>query len=722
MPHVRGSRLRRGLFCCARPMITRRSLISTRNLKLAWLRIATGRNLQHKRFFRHLYGAYEAGLDANLALLHEKLIGGWKATPPMRIYLPKASGLLRPITLLAIEDQIVLQAIANKIAAHLSDRRQKVERKAVFSNCLESPANSIFFLKNWRGTYSEFKATLERHLQAGNRWIAHFDLAAFYETISHRALKSILAPKAGNPELWADVCEWFSVWTSDKNGARVDHGIPQGPIASDFIAEAFLLPVDEAMKRARVRYIRYVDDVRVLARSERDARKAAISLELECRKWSLIPQSSKFTVRKAFTLEDALGSLPSIAESATADEDEPELAHLEAENTMRAALKGKPLKVIDKTRLRYVLYRASPSPKLLRWTLDLLPRHPEHIDAFVAYLSRYSYSNSIMNRVTTLLKDAGPYDYVEGELWLIASAIGKRFDIRRLLSAANRASRQKYRSISLERGLLPFMVVCARHELHGRSATINRIRKADGYLQSVVIPYLSDVDFRRNGLVSALLRSPCAEPGLAISAELVSRRLSLRTLGVQPNQLAPQVRHALEGLGLIPQRPADRFDQIGEIMGSRYDIPYWRKWRALFGLQYSHALQLLLSAEAKYDSDKSGWLGWQNSFNDAMFRAIQPRLAAAALPGHSALVDRNGRQIKFGSLLDANKLFARTYPDIAAPLRLANDRRNRIPASHPYDERTGLPTRYLQPKERDRLAGALSAAYRHVINLLDPYI
>jgi len=95
--------------------------------QLAWLRIATGRNLQHKRFFRDLYGAYEAGLDANLALLHEKLIGGWKATPPMRIYLPKASGLLRPITLLAIEDQIVLQAIANRIASHLSERRRKVD-------------------------------------------------------------------------------------------------------------------------------------------------------------------------------------------------------------------------------------------------------------------------------------------------------------------------------------------------------------------------------------------------------------------------------------------------------------------------------------------------------------------------------------------------------------------------------------------------------------------
>jgi len=129
-------------------MITMSSLIAKRNLKLAWLRISTGRNLQHKRFFRHLYGAYEAGLDANIALLHEKLSGGWKATPPIRIYLPKPSGLLRPLTLLSLEDQIILQAVANKVASHLFQRRKKVERRLVFSNCLESKADSIFFLQD----------------------------------------------------------------------------------------------------------------------------------------------------------------------------------------------------------------------------------------------------------------------------------------------------------------------------------------------------------------------------------------------------------------------------------------------------------------------------------------------------------------------------------------------------------------------------------------------
>jgi hypothetical protein len=88
------------------------SLISVRNLDLAWSRITTARNLQHKRMFRHLYNGYEPGRHANLIHLHERLQGGWKPTSPIRVYMPKASGLLKPLTLLALDDQIVLQAIA----------------------------------------------------------------------------------------------------------------------------------------------------------------------------------------------------------------------------------------------------------------------------------------------------------------------------------------------------------------------------------------------------------------------------------------------------------------------------------------------------------------------------------------------------------------------------------------------------------------------------------
>jgi hypothetical protein len=254
------------------------SLISLRNLDLAWSRITTAKNMQHKRMFRHLYQAYEPGRRANLKLLHDKLQGAWKPTNPIRLYMPKASTLLRPLSLLSLDDQIVLQAIANKIAEQMAQRRAAVERNVVFSNCLNTDSQSIFFLQDWRRTYGGFSTRLARHLAAGNHWIAHFDLAAFYETISHRALQNIVAPSGGGSDVWKLIREWLCVWTSGAGGIPVDHGIPQGPVASDFLAEIFLLPLDEAMVRAGIPYIRYVDDIRVLARSEEEVRRAAIIL------------------------------------------------------------------------------------------------------------------------------------------------------------------------------------------------------------------------------------------------------------------------------------------------------------------------------------------------------------------------------------------------------------------------------------------------------------
>ena len=76
-------------------------LANRRNLELAWRRITTGGNHQYKRLYRSLYYAYEVALDANLRDLRQRLLGG-TFTPrhPERIYLPKVSGLHRPLALL----------------------------------------------------------------------------------------------------------------------------------------------------------------------------------------------------------------------------------------------------------------------------------------------------------------------------------------------------------------------------------------------------------------------------------------------------------------------------------------------------------------------------------------------------------------------------------------------------------------------------------------------
>lgn len=156
-------------------------------------------------------------------------------------------------------------------------------------------------------------------------------------------------------------------------------------------------------------------------------------------------------------LNEALGTLPSIAESTDREPDEGELDEASALTILNDAIDGRPAHVVDKSRLRYVLYRSGRSQAVLGLTLKLLPRHPEHIDAFATFLQNYEKSSRIMRHIKAMLQGGVLYDYVQGELWLIAARIGRPEELRELLPSARSQSLCKKLSFSMRRGLLAFL-------------------------------------------------------------------------------------------------------------------------------------------------------------------------------------------------------------------------------------------------------------------------
>ena len=394
------------------------SLISTRNLKLAWQRINTGTNLQYKRFFRESYLVYDSAADVHIRQLHKDLAArAWQPGYATKVYLPKPSGLQRPLSLLGIEDQILLQSIANLYARKMYSKRQKVELKTVFSNKLARPRDSIVFVESWKITYNAFQETCTDLYKRGYQWSVHFDLSAFYDTISHDLLLSLESPRNGDPSTKDTVREWLQQWSAEGEKTKTGHGIPQGPIASDFLAETFLLPLDVRLQDRAFKYLRYVDDIRLFGRTENEVREAAILLEQECRELGLIPQSTKFEIRKLTSAEDAMGILPSIAPTDTQDPAEPPMSAVEALDILATAVEGRPQRIKDKSRFRYVMFRAPRNTEILNIVRRLLPRHPEHIDAFVAYFTNFIRRRSIARTALYYLESGVPYLYVRGELW-----------------------------------------------------------------------------------------------------------------------------------------------------------------------------------------------------------------------------------------------------------------------------------------------------------------
>ena len=180
------------------------------------------------------------------------------------------------------------------------------------------------------------------------------------------------------------------------------------------------------------------------------------------------------------------------------------------------------------------------------------------------------------------------------------------------------------------------------------------------------------------------------------------------------------VQNAYRAIGLVKSRGTKRLDPLGDIIAERYAVAYSDKWKALLGPEYNYALSLLRLADLAYKPAKDEWLRYQTSFNDALVRRLLPCLPKLGLPGSMKLVDRNGQLIDVGCLLDKDRPFAGQFPAIAAPFRAANDRRNRLPGSHPYSKKEGTRNRYLEPREQKGLAKQLSSAYARLAKVLAP--
>lgn len=691
--------------------------ISTpKNLRLAWDRLLTSRNLQYKRFFRPLFSAYNIAADQNLKLLSDRLRSGWSPTKPERLFIPKPSGLQRPLGLLALDDLIVLQAVANIAGEKVRTRRNKVKGRTCFSNWL-GPKNSIFFMEHWQGSYFAFRQALENYYNNGYRWVVHFDLTAYYDTISHSSLLRTISPKMAKTDQ-ERLSKWFETWASPLLPSPLTHGLPQGPAPSDFLADIFMLPVDEHMQKANVAYLRYVDDIRIFGKTEQEVQRGSMILEELCRNRGLLPHGEKFGIRKCTTVQEALGSLPSIP-PADPSRKTPDMKPGDAERLIKEAVTGKPLKVTDKSRFRYVLYRAEPSAKLLDLCLRLLPRHLEHIDAFEAYISNFAKSKKLENAIVALLPRV-PYLYVRGELWHLLARVASPATRATLLKEARKELSSCKDSIGLEWGVLHFLLTSENKRTAKTKMALN---KARDHTLALLAPALTEEEFKPGALVSSKLSdksSAVAHPHLGIY--LVARGITAKTYGLKASDFTEEVRNVYRNLGLVRSGGVKRLDQVDELLRARFAIAPWTKWKKLLGSDYTHAVQLLTLADRLFDNSPSEWLSYQNSFNDILVRKVIGALTASGSTAAVKTVNKNGDLIKFGNLVQPGSAFDTGHPTITLGLRETNQRRNKIPGSHPYDEKGGAQNKFLKKAEQKAIIGKLKTSYDEIIRVLEPLL
>lgn len=699
------------------------SLISTQNLKLAWRRINTGKNLQYKRFFREAYLVYESAADKHIKELHQALAAkSWNASHATRLYIPKASGLQRPLSLLEIEDQIVLQAIANKFSTKLREKRKRVERQTVFSNELTNPKNSIFFMEQWQSTYSAFQTKCINAFKQGLRWSADFDLAAYYDTISHDLLLSIESPLSPDFNTQDIVKEWLRIWSANTEKAMTEHGIPQGPIASNFLAEAFLLPIDlKLQKEKSFQYIRYVDDIRLFGKTKNEVHKAVILLEQECRHRGLIPQTDKYGIRKINSMNEALGSLPSIPPADKKDITERIMHQSKALKLLTSAVSGWPHRIVDKSRFRYVMYRAPENVEILKIVLRLLPRHPEHIDAFMAYFGNYGgrRRSRIVNRALDYLESEVPYSYVRGELWHIVARLGDTNAMKRGLPIARKDYKNRKQCVALSWGVMHFLM---QYEDMGLASIGRRLQTEHHISRSLLAPKFAKHEFSPKGHVVTLLKGSLIEQ-LAGARELQKREITLNSLKLRQRDLPQSCRIALKSLGVIRRQRRDpKRDWIKESLVSLYDCNDIPIWRELLGAEYEYAWQILIEAKTRFDGAYSEWLSLQDSFNDIVIGEFYNFREELDLPVYSKTIDKKGNKVKYGILIAKNTPFDIHYPKESKCFRDLHQRRNQLPGQHPYDAKSHARSTWLKKREMVLLLPKVKIALDGIAHVVSTHL
>jgi len=373
------------------------------NLRLAWKWLATNPEPQFKNYVRHIYRAYSLCLEANLEDLHKRL-SNHSYTPQhaTKLFFPKKSGILRPYSLLCIEDQIVYQAMINVIAESFSPHIRRRYLKQVFGH-LYAGKRSRFFYKPWKTAYTTFSDAMRKAHADGFIYAASFDLTACYDSIDHRVLKHFLRDLKLEHEFCNRLCELLSIWTTASKAIPIyqGHGIPQGPLSSGLLSECVLRHFDDHAPASRtIRYFRYVDDIRLFAKNEKEIRRRLVLLDRISKEIGLFPQSSKIDIHRVRDIESEIKTISHPPEIVLEPPDP------DQEKVRRRLVKlSLRLQVSNETRFKYVLGRALPNAQLSRRLLSILERQPHLYVPICNYFSRATkLSREVSRQCLRILK------------------------------------------------------------------------------------------------------------------------------------------------------------------------------------------------------------------------------------------------------------------------------------------------------------------------------
>ncbi|MBI5675747.1 MAG: hypothetical protein HZC48_08000 [Nitrospirae bacterium] len=270
------------------------------------------------------YADYASNLSDRLFYLIEQVEAHrYRPRHLIEVDVPKSGLSVRPGNVLPIEEASILHSIiyllSPKLDKKLSDSvysyrlHQEWEKKAKKGESLFREIDiDLPFLKSrtihsinpfeawyerWPAFEKDAKDSVEKE---GYTHLTKTDISSYFENIDLRLLHDLIRSllKTEEEKILQLLFRIMSGWTrSSSAGMPITRGIPQGNDVSSFLGNIYLIPLDRALNKFCSsnggRWFRYVDDVKVYTKSEKNAREAVFIINEALRQLHLNLQGSK---------------------------------------------------------------------------------------------------------------------------------------------------------------------------------------------------------------------------------------------------------------------------------------------------------------------------------------------------------------------------------------------------------------------------------------------